>query len=459
MGRPTKKQQKLKQKAAEAAKKAEEFRIQQEELARKAEERTRKKAEEIASKNQQLQETSKTSETTSDVVENKPIENISSMSVENKNQIQSNNEVVDESKSDTVGNETIGNIEETINEELDIPEEIKKELLDGENPSEFEINEDAGFDPLEEKVIKRSYTEGKINNPVTNAEPQTTDTGAGTGSGSGNETKDTHVTGQTQDAQPKIEPEISEPEIKEIPPEITAAEEEKKKQEQEKEKPKSEPVNPKLDDLSPTQKRKAAEKTADALITTYSNLVPIPFIKISSFNERKLEARHLNDEIDMNMQIMDDGTRVVDYCQKVNRDAESTFVVTKEMKEEIREPLIDVLLENNFALTPTQRLIMAVGGQILQMGITAIQYMQQNSNAMETFKKFHEDNKAYKKQQQSGGNNNSGDGGVNINTNPPVNNPPVNNSSEDNITTNNSSNDEDIPLDNNKITVEEFLNQ
>ena len=68
------------------------------------------------------------------------------------------------------------------------------------------------------------------------------------------------------------------------------------------------------------------------------------------------------------------------------------------MQEEIKDPLIDVLLENNFALTPTQRLVMVVGGQIVQMGITAIQFMQQNSNAMESFKKFHEENKAIRTQ-------------------------------------------------------------
>lgn len=157
--------------------------------------------------------------------------------------------------------------------------------------------------------------------------------------------------------------------------------------------PKRETINPNLEDMSPAQKRKAAESTADALLLTYGNLVPIPFKKISSFNLGKLENAHLKGELDKNMVVSNDGTTVESYCKVVNEQVEQTFEITQDMKDEIRPPLIEVLMENNFALTPTQRLLMAVGGQVVQMGLTSFQFMQQNKAAMNQFKAFHKENK------------------------------------------------------------------
>jgi hypothetical protein len=152
-------------------------------------------------------------------------------------------------------------------------------------------------------------------------------------------------------------------------------------------------INSNLEDLSPSQKRKAAEQSADALLLAYGNIAPIPFKKISSFNLGKLDNAHLKGEVDKDMVIAEDGTTVKSYCEGVNQQVEQTFEITKEMKDEIRPPLIEVLLENNFALTPTQRLLMAVGGQIVTMGLTSFQFMQQNKAAMNQFKAFHKENK------------------------------------------------------------------
>ncbi len=157
--------------------------------------------------------------------------------------------------------------------------------------------------------------------------------------------------------------------------------------------PKKEPINPNLEDLSPSQKRKAAEQSADAMLLAYGNLAPIPFKKISQFNIGKIDNLHLKGEIDKNMVVSDDGTTVKSHCEQVNQQVDQIFEITQEMKDEIRPPLIDVLLENNLALTPTQRLIMAVSGQILTMGLTSFQLMQQNKAALNQFKVFHKQNR------------------------------------------------------------------
>lgn len=406
MGRPTKAEAAAKKKAEALEKKniadnkSIELSKKQSELNSKLEERSKKKLADKEKLNAQQNEAVEKHEE----ISNESISEVSNDAANNNSNDISNESVIESQSNTSVelsnqSNEAVSNIdaddkiEEVVDleennipdaiQEYDIPDAIAKELekaLDEPTTSEDYQKPDDVFDPLKEKVIKRGYTDGKLG-----GDKQTSDDNGGDDNNGG-----------SSDI-PNIEPEISEPIIKDIRPDISNEGDDKGSSGASKiDKPKTPPVNPSLDDLSPTQKRKAAEKTADALITTYANLVPIPFIKISSFNMGKLENRHMNDEIDMNMAIMDDGTKIVDYCQGVNEQAEATFVITKQMQDEIREPLIDVLLENNFALTPTQRLIVAVGGQVVQMGIVAIEFMSKNSAAMDTFKKFHEENKALK---------------------------------------------------------------
>lgn len=370
----------------ELAKQQEEINNRQAELAKKAEERAKKRAADIAEQNKKNAEQQAANQQSENDIPDPNINNQQASDFSSEDQNSSN---VNSSEGN-FGNQSVENIDDVesdiptdVLEEMDIPDDIVSELeeITNTNSSEDVQMPDDDFDPLKEKVIKRSYTDGNLG--AKKEESQQTSQGAN---------------GLGANDIPPIEPIISEPVINVVNPQVEIEGGEVSSTSTKTTTPKAPPVNPKLDDLSAAQKRKAAEKTADALITTYANLVPIPFKKISSFNIRKLEQRHMNDELDMNMIIMEDGTKVRDYCEGVNEQAESTFVVTKEMQEEIKDPLIDVLLENNFALTPTQRLVMVVGGQIVQMGITAIQFMQQNSNAMESFKKFHEENKAIRTQ-------------------------------------------------------------
>lgn len=370
----------------ELAKQQEELNNKQAELAKKAEERAKKRAADITERNRINAEQQAASQQSDNDI---PDPNANNQQTSNFTSEDQNSSNVNSSE-ENFGNQSVENPDDLENdiptdvlEEMDIPDEIVSELeeITNTNSSEDVQMPDDDFDPLKEKVIKRSYTDGNLG--AKKEESQQTSQGAN---------------GLGVNDIPPIEPIISEPVINVVNPQVETEGAEVSSTSTKTTTPKAPPVNPKLDDLSASQKRKAAEKTADALITTYANLVPIPFKKMSSFNIRKLEQRHMNDELDMNMIIMEDGTKVRDYCEGVNEQAESTFVVTKEMQEEIKDPLIDVLLENNFALTPTQRLVMVVGGQIVQMGITAIQFMQQNSNAMDSFKKFHEENKAIRTQ-------------------------------------------------------------
>jgi hypothetical protein len=143
-----------------------------------------------------------------------------------------------------------------------------------------------------------------------------------------------------------------------------------------------------LQDLSPAQKRKSAEKTADALLSMYCQFVPMPFIKWSSFSDGKIQRMVFENKVDLSMQLENNVT-VKDYIDGVNESAQEVFKVSDETREEIKDPLVDVLLEQDLALTPTQRLMLAVGGHLVTMGFSAFQLAQNNKQALETFEKFH----------------------------------------------------------------------
>jgi hypothetical protein len=143
-----------------------------------------------------------------------------------------------------------------------------------------------------------------------------------------------------------------------------------------------------LQDLTPAQKRKSAEKTAEALLSMYCQFVPMPFIKWSSFSEGKIQKMVFENKLDLSMQLENNVT-VKDYIDGVNEQAQEVFKVSDETREEIKDPLVDVLLEQDLALTPTQRLMLAVGGHLVTMGFSAFQLSQNNKQALETFEKFH----------------------------------------------------------------------
>lgn len=143
-----------------------------------------------------------------------------------------------------------------------------------------------------------------------------------------------------------------------------------------------------LQDLTPAQKRRSAEKTAEALLNMYCQFVPMPFIKWSSFSEGKIQKMVFENKLDLSMQL-ENNVSVKDYIDGVNEQAQEVFKVSDETKEEIKDPLIDVLLEQDLALTPTQRLMLAVGGHLVTMGFSAFQLSQNNKQALETFEKYH----------------------------------------------------------------------
>lgn len=128
-------------------------------------------------------------------------------------------------------------------------------------------------------------------------------------------------------------------------------------------------------------KRKAAEQTADTIMKGYARLVPKPFKWLSKFSEAKIEKMSFAGQIDINLEVSE-GVTFDDYVQQTNEQIDEIFEVDEDTIEEIREPLVDVLMEQELELTPQQRLGMAVLSHLMQMFTVAMKLRNQNNRIL-----------------------------------------------------------------------------
>lgn len=137
-----------------------------------------------------------------------------------------------------------------------------------------------------------------------------------------------------------------------------------------------------LDDLHPRTKQRAAEQTADAILKGYKNFAPEPFKWWCKFPESKIERLAFEGELDPNIEV-EKGVSFEAYIQQTNEQIDEIFEVQQETLDEIKEPLVEVLLEQELELTPQQRLGMAVLSHLLQMFTMAMKLWGQNKRILE----------------------------------------------------------------------------
>lgn len=136
-----------------------------------------------------------------------------------------------------------------------------------------------------------------------------------------------------------------------------------------------------LSDLPPHTKRRAAEQTADTLLKGYAQIAPIPFKWWAKFPEAKIEKMAFNGQIDLSIEVSQ-GVTFDDYIKQTNAQLDEIFEVDSDTLSDIREPLIEVLMEQNMQLTPTQRLLAAVFSHVMQMFTVAFKLSQQNNRIL-----------------------------------------------------------------------------
>lgn len=136
-----------------------------------------------------------------------------------------------------------------------------------------------------------------------------------------------------------------------------------------------------LGDLPPATKRRAAEQTADALLKGYAQFAPMPFKWLAKIPEGKVEKMSFNGELDLSLEVSE-GVSFEDYMKQTNAQIDEIFEVDSDTLDDIREPLIEVLMEQELELTPTQRLTMAIISHLAQMFTVAIKLRQQNNRIL-----------------------------------------------------------------------------
>ena len=142
---------------------------------------------------------------------------------------------------------------------------------------------------------------------------------------------------------------------------------------------------------SSQEKRRNAEKAAEGLLAVYAQYLPRPFKHLSKFKDGDIAKLEMNNEINTQMIVTADGQTVGGYIQQTNSQVDQIFTVTDEQLEEVKEPLIDYLVEKDIQMSPAARLGMAIGSHIFAFGVATFQMWQQNKDALNTFKEFHQE--------------------------------------------------------------------
>jgi hypothetical protein len=268
----------------------------------------------------------------------------------------------------------IQNTEDYYEDEEDGIENAVEDVIDDTNREQVEnpIN----FNPFEEPVVERAYTQGYVN-------PQSDDEGFS------QEEMQMPKEGESINGSLDEEEDIPEPEYANT----QYSDEENEDEEDDYEDEDREKLGgDNLQDLTPAQKRKSAEKTAEALMQLYAQFAPLPFKNWASFKDHKIQKLASEGRLDLQMPL-ENGITVKDYIDGQNEQVAEILTVTQEQQDAIKDPLIDVLLEQELALTPTQRLMMAIGSHLVTMGFASYQLAQNNKVALETFEKYHQQTK------------------------------------------------------------------
>lgn len=150
-------------------------------------------------------------------------------------------------------------------------------------------------------------------------------------------------------------------------------------------------VNPEFDKLSPTEQREQIELFAEVILTNYAQMMPLIPTLICSYNMDKMQLLDKDGIIRLSMTIKrtDDGQLTLrQHMENYNIEVSETFVITTDMKEELRPALIAVLQERGTAPTPMMSLLIGVGRHTLMFIIGAYKMRQKKNSDMEEFKEF-----------------------------------------------------------------------
>ena len=282
---------------------------------------------------------------------------------------------------------------------IDIDDLVLKEIENIDKDSE-EVNivNDIDYNPLEEAVEDRGYTKGMIQNnnvseriidepmynsnssvrpnvddKLLNAHSENTNSnnsgnsrGSRNNNSSNNNTNNNYSSNNYNENQPSPQSENSS----------NSFNEEKGGNEKK---------------LTAKEQRDGAEKTADIALLAWKNYLPLPFVYFGKIDVKKLKNAEKKGEIDLQAPVDRRGTLFIERVEKFNREVETSFEVTDEEVNAIREPLIDVLMEKEVSLTPTQRLMFVAGQFVVAKVINVVRLISEQREMISDMKEMHKE--------------------------------------------------------------------
>lgn len=179
-------------------------------------------------------------------------------------------------------------------------------------------------------------------------------------------------------------PEPDKPDF-ELPPEPTSLGGDKKNE------PAKPFANPALKEADADVKRKAAKVAAGALMAAFKKFQDKPFKYFSKMGitEDALTKAALAGELDIDELLQVGENTVIQvkaFFANVEAKIDNGFVLDEDTEKEIHSALIDVLMEQSIGMTPTQRLIVALGGWAVQQISQVVAFRREISGAMEVIK-------------------------------------------------------------------------
>lgn len=268
-----------------------------------------------------------------------------------------------------------------------IDEAVLKEIQNIDEVDEAEIVDEV-YNPLEDAVQDRGYTKGIIQNePVSERiidEPVYTSVNAVKPDVDEKLLNPNNVHYQAQQQQEKQN--ISQPQPQPQPTQSSDSQNQTNSGSSN-----SQAAETTEKPLTLKEKRDAAEKTAEIALLAYKNYIPLPFIYFGKINVKKLKDAEKNGEIDLQAPIDRRGTRFIDRIEKFNKEVEASFEVTEEEIEAIKDPLIDVLMEKEVSLTPTQRLVLVAGQFVVAKVINVVRLVSEQRSMIAEMKEMHKE--------------------------------------------------------------------
>ena len=217
-------------------------------------------------------------------------------------------------------------------------------------------------------------------------------------------------TGQTDFAEP-----LSFDEAFELPQEGEDAEpvenngqqkqKEPKQREPKQKQQKEDPWNPSFDDMSGGNQKKSTKKFAKYIVEAVCALAEKGFVWYANkdISDAKLAEYELSNEMDLSILVtLENGQEatVKRFFQNQCVAAEQLSKFEEEEKKDMSEALAAVLLEKGVAPTPTQELLIVVGGVLVKKGAMLLSLKAQTNSLLDQLRSMNTGQQQYQETQQ-----------------------------------------------------------